>query len=100
MEQFTVSFSIEASTYDFTSGANRAYGDNQVQVNNSPLKFAIYGGDINQDGIVDAGDLSLVDNDAFNSVSGYVKTDVTGDNFVDGSDLSIVDNNAFQWSLG
>ncbi len=37
----------------------------------------------------------MVDNDAFNSVSGYVNTDANGDNFVDASDLSIVDNNAF-----
>jgi hypothetical protein len=36
-----------------------------------------------------------VDNDAYNSVSGYVRTDVTGDDFVDAADMSIVDNNAF-----
>lgn len=65
------------------------------QVDASPVRFAIYSGDVNQDGIVDAGDLSMVDNDVFNSVSGYVVTDVNGDNFVDASDLSIDDNNAF-----
>ncbi len=37
----------------------------------------------------------MVDNDAFNSVSGYVKADVNSDDFVDASDLSLVDNNAF-----
>ena len=44
---------------------------------------------------IDASDLSDVDNDALNSVSGYVRTDVTGDDFVDAADVSIVDNNAF-----
>ncbi len=63
------------------------------------IRFAIFSGDVNQDGIVDAADLSLVDNDAFNSVSGYVSTDVNGDDFVDASDLSIVDNNAFNGIL-
>lgn len=58
-------------------------------------KVCIFSGDVNQDGIIDAGDLSLVDNDAFNSVSGYVVADLNGDGFVDASDLSIVDNNAF-----
>ena len=66
-----------------------------IQIDTSPIGFAIYSGDINQDGIIDAGDLSLVDNDVFNSVSGYVNTDVNGDDFVDASDLSIVDNNVF-----
>ena len=36
----------------------------------------------------------LVDNDAFESRSGYLQTDVTGDNFTDASDIAIVDNNS------
>ncbi|MBL0108694.1 MAG: hypothetical protein IPP52_15790 [Ignavibacteria bacterium] len=55
----------------------------------------MYSGDVNQDGIADATDVSAVDNDAAVSLSGYVKTDVTGDNFVDAADASIVDNNSF-----
>ncbi len=66
-----------------------------IQVDTSPVRFAIYSGDINQDGTIDASDLSETDNDAFNSVSGYVRTDVTGDDFVDAGDVSIVDNNAY-----
>ncbi len=38
-----------------------------------------------------------MDNDAFNFVSGYVNTDVTGDNVVDAADLGIIDNNAFNY---
>ncbi|MBK8381374.1 MAG: hypothetical protein IPL16_05660 [Ignavibacteria bacterium] len=66
-----------------------------IQVEVSPVRYAIYSGDINQDGTVDASDVSDADNDSYNSVSGYVRTDVTGDDFVDAGDVSIVDNNAY-----
>ena len=80
--------------YDFSSSNTSAYGDNQIQVDASPVLFAIYGGDVNQDGTVDATDVSTIDNDASNFVSGYVVTDLTGDDFVDGTDFAIADNNA------
>lgn len=83
--------------FRFSDFASRAFGDNQIEVDNSPSLFGIYSGDVNQDDIIDAGDLSEVENDVANSVSGYANTDVTGDDFVDGSDQSIVENNA---SLG
>ena len=82
-------------TYNFTTANTQAYGDNQIQADASPVRFAVYSGDVNQDGTVDASDVSVADNDAYNSVSGYVNTDVTGDDFVDAADVSIVDNNAF-----
>ena len=85
-------FSNSVLNYDFTTSANKAYGSNQILLGS---KYCIRSGDINQDGTVDASDLSNVDNDAYNSLSGYVRTDVTGDNFVDAGDVSIVDNNAF-----
>ena len=80
--------------YDFTSAVSQAFGSNMIQVDNAPIRFAIYSGDVNQDGTIDAGDLSNVENDALNSLSGYVQTDLTGDDFVDAGDLSIVENNA------
>ena len=61
----------------------------------SHVVFAIYSGDNNQDRTKDASDVSDADNDLYNSLSGYVNTDVTGDNFVDAGDVSIVYNNAF-----
>jgi len=81
-------------SYDFITAANKAYGNN---LKLSGSKYCIYGGDVYQDGTVDASDFSLVDNDVYNSVSGYVATDVNGDNIVDGSDYSIVDNNTFNF---
>ncbi len=82
-------------SYDFTSSAGQAFGNNQVQVSSTPVAFAVYGGDVNRDGIVDAVDASSADNDAFNFVAGYVQTDITGDLIVDAEDAAIIDNNAF-----
>ncbi|MDQ3018981.1 MAG: SBBP repeat-containing protein [Bacteroidota bacterium] len=91
------SFSLNNLTYNFTTAASKAYGSNQSQIDLFPIRFAIYSGDVNQDGIIDLSDLSLIDNDAFNFVSGYVKADVNGDNFVDLSDLTLGDNNAYNF---
>jgi hypothetical protein len=76
--------------YDFTSAQNRAYAGNLVQVGS---KWCIYNGDVNQDGIIDSGDLGVVDNDNANYLNGYIDSDVNGDNIVDSGDMGIVDNN-------
>ena len=77
--------------YDFSSGAAQAYGGNLKPIGEI---FAIYGGDVNQDGQVDLGDMTPVDNDAINFVSGYVISDVNGDGIVDIADFTILDNNS------
>ena len=87
-------FTSNSMTYDFTTAITQAYGDNMMQADSSPLRFAIFSGDVNQDGTVDATDVSNIDNDASNFVGGYVVTDLTGDDFVDGTDFAIADNNA------
>ncbi len=75
--------------------SNNAYGNNQKQV--EPGVFAIYSGDINQDGVVDFLDGIQIDNDAFNFVFGYVSSDLNGDSVVDFLDAIILDNNAFNF---
>jgi hypothetical protein len=59
--------------------------------------YAIYGGDVNQDGSVDGGDVTPFDNDQFNYVSGYVPTDINGDAIIDSGDGTIIDNNQFNY---
>ncbi len=88
-ESFT--FGVPKS-YDFTTASSQAYGNNLSQVGS---EFFGYSGDVNQDGLVDASDASIVGNDAFTGLSGYNASDVNGDGFVDGSDALFVDNNAF-----
>lgn len=82
-------------SYDFTTAATKAFGNNLIL---KGTKHCIYSGDVNQDGTVDVLDLGIVDNDAFNFVSGYVNSDVDGNNVVDASDLAIVDYNAFNFT--
>jgi len=91
------SFSSGTLFYDFTPASNTAYGNNQIQVDITPVRFGIYSGDVNQEGVIDGTDAGLVDNDAANFLTGYVNSDVNGDDVVDGSDAVIVDNNAFNF---
>lgn len=84
-------------SYNFTTSSSQAFGNNQIQVDNSPLRFAIYSGDVNQDGVVDLSDVTLIDNAATIFTSGYVNTDLNGDWFVDLSDLIIADNNSYNY---
>ena len=88
---FTNSDSV---SFNFTLSYSSAYGYNQVKVDNSPARFAFFTGDVNQDGTVDASDLSEIDNDSYYFASGYVDSDLNGDDFTDASDFAIADNNA------
>ncbi|HMS64759.1 MAG TPA: choice-of-anchor B family protein [Ignavibacteria bacterium] len=81
-------------SYDFTDSYSKTFGDNSIQVDASPVVFAMYSGDVNQDETVDAGDISLVENGVLNSLTGYKPEDLNGDYFTDASDLSIVMNNS------
>ncbi|MBK7031165.1 MAG: hypothetical protein IPH45_19050 [Bacteroidales bacterium] len=86
-----VLFSGGTITYDFSTSASQAYGNNLKPVSG---KFLVYSGDVNQDGIIDSGDLIGVDNDASTFVSGYVVTNTNGDGLIDSGDMTVVDNNA------
>lgn len=77
--------------YDFTSAASQAFGNN-LRISGS--KYCFYSGDVNQDGIVDLGDGTLIDNDASSFAAGYIATDVNGDGIVDVADAVFADNNA------
>lgn len=81
-----------SSNYDFTTSNLKAYGSNMKQVDNSPVRYAIYGGDVDLDGTIDVTDVIDIYNDLDNT--GYIPTDVTGDYFVDVSDMLIAYNNA------
>ena len=85
-----------AVSYDFTSSMDKAYSDGY----NSPMKqiangkFALYSGDINQDGTADAIDLQIAENDAYNFSFGYNSSDCNGDGASDALDMQIIENNA------
>jgi len=77
--------------YNFTTGINQAYGENQVQV--SPGVWAFYNGDINTDENIDLVDIGAIETDIVNYEFGYIKTDINGDGSVDLLDIPIVETN-------
>jgi hypothetical protein len=84
---------IGASTsYNFTTSANKAYGDNMIEM--EPGVWAFYSGDINQDGFIEGSDFPLLNNDNDAFAEGYLSTDINGDGFVEGSDYPILNNNS------
>lgn len=87
-------FTTDQLPYSFASNTNTAYGNNLVQVDASPLRYAIYGGDVNQDGYVNLNDLTQIYNSGAAFVSGYVPSDINYDNIVNLSDMLIAYNNA------
>jgi hypothetical protein len=88
------SFINSSMTYDFTNSANRAYGNNMIQVDSSPLKFALYSGEINQDAAIDLTDVIAIYNDGNNFLTGYLLTDLNGDGIADLTDLIMALNNS------
>jgi len=89
-----VPFSSGILTFDFTNAANKAYGSNQIQVDAAPLRYAIYSGNVNQNGFTNLTDLVGINNGTANFLTGYVSTDVNGDNIVNLTDLLITYNNS------
>ena len=79
------------NSLDFTSSASSSWGSNMIQVDSEPVRFALYSGDVNRDDAIDVTDVSLVENDAFDYVTGNVVTDFNGDNFVDVTDIAFAD---------
>ena len=86
-----VSFSGGLINYSFDTPL-KVFGGNLFQTNDGV--WAIYGGDVNQDGVVDAGDMVLLDNDNSTFAKGYLATDINGDGIVDVGDMTILDHNS------
>lgn len=77
--------------YDFTTASSKAYLGNQVNIGGG--SFAIYSGDVDQDGVVDHSDLTDIENNSQLSTYGYYPFDITGDNKCESTDYSLVENN-------
>jgi photosystem II stability/assembly factor-like uncharacterized protein len=86
-----LSLNDSAINYNFTDAASKSYGANMKLING---KYCIYGGDVNQDGIVDAGDMISVDNLSSTFSMGYIPEDANGDCLIDSGDMILIDNNA------
>jgi predicted solute-binding protein len=82
---------VGAVSYNFTSANSQAFGNNMKQISG---KSVIYAGDVNQDGIVDSGDMNAVDNGVAAFAQGYLSTDVNGDGIIDSGDMIMLENNS------
>ncbi len=92
-----IEFNISANIFDFTTSDTKAFGNNQKLVDESPLQFALYSGDVNQDGVIDLTDILQIYNNSFFFATGFMVTDLTGDNLSDLSDLLIAYNNTVKF---
>lgn len=88
-----ISFSGTVS-YDFTTAAGKAYGNNQANIGGGA--FAMYSGDINQDGAIESEDYTRMENDVLQILFGYYSSDLTGDGTVESADYTLMENNLLQ----
>lgn len=85
----------DSTMYDFSNNVSKAYSDG----NSVPMIYlgngiyAIYTGDINQDGTADATDLQITENDAYEFQYGYNASDCSGDGASDALDMQLIENN-------
>ncbi|MGK4568322.1 dockerin type I domain-containing protein [Flavobacterium sp. 3HN19-14] len=82
--------------FDFSAAQSQAYTDGSQQsvVEVEPGVWAMYNGDVNQDGVIDIVDTSTVSNDSDSAAYGVLATDLNGDGIVDSFDFSQVSNNS------
>jgi len=77
-------------SYDFTIASSQAHGSNQIEVETNV--FALYSGDINQDGVINQADIDLYETAIANSDFGVQATDLNGDGGVDNQDTDYASN--------
>jgi len=82
------------------SQTNNAFGDNMKVVDSTLVSgntyeyiFAMYSGDVNQDGAIDGSDFLDIDPSIQSGDGGYMVGDLNGDGAVDGSDFLVLDPN-------
>ena len=79
------------TNYNFTTSAAQSYGGNMKLKGG---KYCIYSSDLNQDGIVDGMDNSIVSNFAYSGTTGLIPADLNGDRIVDAEDINIAETNS------
>jgi hypothetical protein len=87
---------ISTTNYDFSTSMSAAYGNgfNDPMKSISIDRYAIYGGDVNQDGTIDLFDAQITENGAANLLFGYDVSDCNGDGSTDLFDLQLIENNS------
>jgi hypothetical protein len=86
----TIDFAT-ATSYNFTTAASQAYGNNMLELETGV--FGVYGGDVDQDGILTVIDLSASTDDVRAGQTGYLITDINGDALITVIDLAMITDN-------
>jgi choice-of-anchor B domain-containing protein len=85
---------MKIMSYDFTTSDLQAYGNNLRLVDNSPVMYSMYSGDVNSDGAIELYDIIAIYTSAANFTTGYALCDLNGDRIVNLSDNLIAYNNS------
>ncbi len=87
----SVSFTAGGGAYDFSTAANKAYGDNLMDLGSGV--WGIFGGDVEQsDGEINTLDRELINDGYVQSHKGYLPTDINGDGYIDLIDREIAND--------
>jgi hypothetical protein len=86
-----ISFATSPINVNLGASHNSAYSNNLKLIGS---KFCILAGDVNQDGTVNAIDVSQLSNKVALFNTGYITEDLNGDGAADALDLILLDNNA------
>lgn len=94
-----VLFNSTNITYDFSTSAAKAFGNNLANMDG---EFCLFSGDVSngitngvQDGIIDTSDFDAVETSLSFFITEYNLFDLTGDGIVESSDYSLIGTNAF-----
>ena len=91
-----IAFSGDTVSYNFNTQL-KAYGNNLKLMSDGYV--AIFGGDPNQDGKIDALDINMIGSQSSIFGTGYRQEDVNGDGMIDALDLILPDNNAARYVM-
>ncbi len=89
-QQFTIN---GITNFDFSTSNSQAFGNNMKQIDDSPQRWGMYLGDVNQDEIINNTDVTQIHNASLIYTIGNVVTDLNGDEVIDADDLAIARNN-------
>jgi hypothetical protein len=81
--------SASIGSYDFTTNANKAYGNNMKLIDTG--RWALYSGDLNADGNIDVVDMNILGNE--NGLTGYQRSDINGSGTVNSADSAPLELN-------
>ena len=79
------------TNYDFSNAITKAYGSNMKNLGDG--NFALFSGDVNQDGLINIADYNEIKNATRLFVTGYLTDDLNGDSLIESVDFSLVENN-------